>query len=278
MEKLQAALARAREKRESDGVLRRTERVNGIGHKPRRAQQREEAIAANWGALPTFEPNERRMHDNRIFSSEASQEAQHFDILRTKLFLEMRRNNWTRIAITSATSGCGKTTTACNLITGLGRQPESRGILFDLDFRRPAVSKMFGASPTASLEDVLLGEVPFSEQAMRLDSNTAISMTTRSVSDPARVILRSQSADVLDQIQRDYAPELMLFDLPPVLISDETRGFLKQVDAVLIVAGAEHSTVQQIDEVEREVAQYSNVAGIVLNKCHFMEEGYGYGY
>ena len=101
---------------------------------------------------------------------------------------------------------------------------------------------------------------------------------TRVVMDPARVVLRSQTAEVLDQIQAEYRPELMLFDLPPVLVSDETRGFLKQVDAVLIVAGAEQSTIQQIDEVEREVAQYSNVAGIVLNKCRFMEDGYGYGY
>ena len=276
MEKLQAALARAREKRESDGAPIRNDVATRM--KPRRALQREQAVGEKWDALAVFEPNERRMHDSRIYSSEASPEAQHFDILRTKLFLEMRRNDWTRIAITSATAGCGKTTTACNLIAGLGRQPESRGILFDLDFRRPAISKIFGASPTSSFEDVLMGKVDFAEQALKLDANTAISMTTRAVADPARVILRSQTADVLDQIQRDYSPELMLFDLPPVLVSDETRGFLKQVDAVLIVAGAEHSTVRQIDEVEREVAQYSNVAGIILNKCHFMEDGYGYGY
>lgn len=276
MEKLQAALARAREKRDNDGVPIRSDVASRL--KPGRAQQRQQATDENWAQLATFDPNEGRMHDARVFSTEASPEAQHFDILRTKLFLEMRRNDWTRIAITSATASCGKTTTACNLIAGLGRQPESRGILFDMDFRRPAVSKVFGASPTASLEDVLLGKATFAEQALRLGENTAVSITTRSVTDPARVILRSQSADVLDQIQKDYQPDLMLFDMPPVLVSDETRGFLKQVDAVLIVAGAEHSTVQQIDEVEREVAQYSNVAGIVLNKCRFMEEGYGYGY
>ena len=276
MEKLQAALARAREKRDNDGVQIRSDVASRL--KPGRAQQRQQATDENWAQLATFEPNAGRMHDARVFSTEASPEAQHFDILRTKLFLEMRRNDWTRIAITSATASCGKTTTACNLIAGLGRQPESRGILFDMDFRRPAVQKVFGASPTSSLEDVLLGKASFAEQALRLDENTAVSITTRSVTDPARVILRSQTADVLDQIQRDYQPELMLFDMPPVLVSDETRGFLKQVDAVLIVAGAEHSTVQQIDEVEREVAQYSNVAGIVLNKCRFMEEGYGYGY
>ena len=113
---------------------------------------------------------------------------------------------------------------------------------------------------------------------MRFQRNTAISMTTRVVADPARVILRSHTATLLDQIQADYQPDLMLFDMPPILVSDETRGFLKLVDAVLIVAAAENSTISQVDEVEREVAQYTNVAGVVLNKARFMEDGYGYNY
>ena len=276
MEKLQAALSRAREKRETE--------TGGI-HRPgqtARARSRKfiqsDAMSARWSEIPMIEPSADRMRDARIYSNEVSSEAQHFDILRTKLFLEMRRNGWTRIAVTSATAGCGKTTTSCNLIAGLARQPESKGILFDMDFRRPAVAKKFSVKPEHSLEQVFLGEVEFAEQAMRLSENTAIAMTSNAVHDPARVILRSQTAEVLDQVQSFYKPELMLFDLPPVLVSDETRGFLKLVDAVLILASAETSTVAQIDEVEREISQYSNVAGIVLNECRYMEEGYGYAY
>lgn len=276
MEKLQAALSRAREKRENE--TGQTYRPGQSARARSRKIIQSEALQTRWAEIPMFEPSASRMHDARIYASEVSPEAQHYDILRTKLFLEMRRNGWTRIAITSASSGCGKTTTACNLIAGLGRQPESKGILFDLDFRRPAVAKRFGVSPPHSLEQVFLGEVEFAEQAMRLNENTAISMTTGAVNDPARVILRSQTAEILDQIQSYYKPELMLFDLPPVLVSDETRGFLKLVDAVLILASAETSTVAQVDEVEREIAQYSNVAGIVLNQCRHMDEGYGYAY
>lgn len=276
MEKLQAALSRAREKREAE-----TGQTFRPGTTPRARSRnliQSEAMAARWSEIPMFEPSADRMHDSRIYASEVSADAQHFDILRTKLFLEMRRNGWTRIAVTSATAGCGKTTTSCNLIAGIGRQPESRGILFDMDFRRPSVSKKFGVKPEHSLEQVFLGEVDFADQAMRLTENTAISMTSGAVHDPARVILRSQTAEVLDQVQSFYKPDLMLFDLPPVLVSDETRGFLKLVDAVLILASAETSTVSQIDEVEREIAQYSNVAGIILNECRYMDEGYGYDY
>lgn len=276
MEKLQAALARAREKRENDGRPLRAK--EGVAARPRRGAAQEQAISSRWEQLETFQPSIPQLQKSRVFAGEASNDAQHFDILRTKLLLEMRRNDWVRIAVTSATVACGKTTIACNLISGLGRQPEVRGILFDLDFRRPAVFKYLGATPKASLEDVFTGQIPFEEQAMRLHPNTAVSMTTRPVNDPARVILRSNTSAVLDEVQADYKPDLMLFDTPPVLVSDETRGFLRQVDAVLIVAGAEVSTIAQIDEVEREVAQYSNVAGVVLNKCRFMEEGYGYAY
>lgn len=276
MEKLQAALARAREKRESEG--RPVRRTDPISRRGRGRVNREDAIAKQWDALPIVETSSRHMHAARIYADEASLEAQHYDILRTKLLLEMRRNDWTRIAVTSATPACGKTTTACNLIAGMGRQPELRGMLFDLDFRRPSVAKLFGVTPPNSLEAVFNDEVPFAGHGVRLHENTCVSMTTRSVNDPARLILRSRTEEIIDTIQHEFAPHLMLFDTPPVMVSDETRGFLKHVDAVLIMAAAESTSVAQVDEVEREVAQYTNVAGIVLNKCRFMEEDYGYTY
>lgn len=277
MEKLQAALARAREKRENDGrPVRRSEPAMRTGS--RRGASKESEVAARWEALAPMKPTAKRLEKAQIHANKASNEAQHFDILRTKLLLEMRRNDWTRIAITSATPGCGKTTTACNLIAGLGRQPEIRGMLFDLDFRRPSVGNAFGIDAEYSLARVLAEEVPFSEHALRWYENTCVSLTNKAVDDPARLILRSATMEILDTIQDDYRPNLMLFDTPPVLYSDETRGFLRNVDAVLIIAAAETTSVAQIDEVEREVAQYTNVAGVVLNKCRFVEEEYGYNY
>ncbi len=277
MEKLQAALARAREKRDGSDPGRPVRSDVLPRHRSRRTVQAE-AIEAAWDAIPKFEPSEETLKAARIFASTVSNDGQHFDILRTKLLLEMRRNNWTRVAITSATPHCGKTTISCNLIAGIGRQPEIRGILFDMDFRRPAVGKAFGARPSSGLQDVLTEAVAFEEQALRVHDNTIISVTTSPVSDPAQLVNRARTAELLDDIQSTYRPDIMLFDLPPVLISEETRAFLKLVDAAIIVAAAESTTISQVDETEREVAQYTNVAGIVLNKCRHMDEGYGYAY
>ncbi len=277
MEKLQAALARAREQREG-GTGQRQQTKTGAARPRTRNTTQNEALSALWQSIELVEPSPRRMQQSRIFASSASSEAASFDILRTKLLLEMRRNNWTRIAVTSATAGSGKTTTACNLIAGLGRQPDLRGMLFDFDFRRPSVAKFFGLTPKSDVSDLLQGKVAFEDQAMRLDANTILSAQTRSLRDPAKTVMRDSTAGLLSEIQAEYAPDIMLFDLPPVFISDETRAFLKLVDAAVIVAGAEQSTVSELDECEREVAGYTSVAGIVLNKCRHMSEGYGYGY
>lgn len=277
MEKLQAALARAREQREGTPGKRRPQSDLSARTKSRKAAE-SEALSEVWRAITLVEPSPRRMQQSRIFASSASSEAASFDILRTKLLLEMRRNNWTRVAVTSASAGSGKTTTACNMIAGLGRQPDVRGMLFDFDLRRPSVAKFFGLTPKSGVSDFLEGKVAFEDQAMRLDANTIICAQTRAVRDPSRLVTRSATEELLADVQAEYAPDIMLFDLPPVLVSDEARAFLKLVDAAVIVAGAEQSTVSEVDECEREVAGYTKVAGVVLNKCRYMSEGYGYAY
>ena len=277
MEKLQAALARAREKREGPEPVRSGgPELSARGKSRQRAAA--EGVDASWSSLPNAPVNERRMVQSRIVTADPGLDSMHFDIFRTKLLLECRRHGWTRIAITSPTAGSGKTTAACNIIAGLGRQPEVRGILFDLDLRRPSVARFFGLPSANGFDDVLAGTHSFEDVALRLDQNTILAPTYNRVKDPAKLLLSGNTGTALESIQSAYRPDLMLFDLPPVLVSDEARAFLKLVDAAVIIAGAETATIAQLDECEREVAEYTKVAGIVLNKCQFMEDGYGYSY
>ena len=280
MEKLQAALARAREMRESqDGAglgkpIGAVKTARGKARDARAAQ----TLAEVWDRLPAANLDTKRMHQARVYSGTAGTDSQAFDILRAKTLLEMKRNGWTRIGVTSASPGCGKTTLVCNIIAGLSRQPEMRGILFDLDLRRPSVAKFFGIKSSDSVVDVLAGQVDFAHQAVRIADNAAISVAPSGIRDPASIVTRASVGEILDEIQATYKPDLMLFDLPPVLMSDEARTILKYLDAALIVAGAEQSTIAQVDECEREVAQYTKVAGVILNKLRFAASDYGYDY
>lgn len=271
MEKLQKALEKAREKRAS-GPPSKTRGDGAV-------QPASDTVDPAWAALKEFRPKQAVLKKSRVVSMVASSSSTHFDVLRTKVLLQMRQHGWKRLAITSPTPGCGKTTTACNLIGGFSRQSEIRSILFDLDLRRPGVGQLFGHQPERSVDEVLAGKVDFAEQAVRLGHTAAVSTARRSISDPARLLMSDNTAAILNQIDATYAPDIMLFDLPPFLHGDDTRAFLANVDCALIVARAEDTTIGQIDLCEREIAEHTNVMGVVLNQCRHSDENYGgYGY
>jgi protein-tyrosine kinase len=74
--------------------------------------------------------------------SAAGPEAGAVDMLRTRVVQMMRQNGWRRVAVTSPDKSAGKSTTCCNLLVSLSRQTDRRTILFDLDLRRPGARQI----------------------------------------------------------------------------------------------------------------------------------------
>jgi Mrp family chromosome partitioning ATPase len=166
---------------------------------------------------------------------------------------------------------------ACNLALGFTRQSDIRVVLIEFDLRRPNMGKLLGHTPSRDITSMLNGDISFADQAVRIGSNLAIAMARHSSPDPTSVLLSQKTHAVLKEIEDTYAPDVMLFDMPPVLVSDDTRAFLKDVDCALIVAKAEATSASQIDTCEREIAEQTNVLGIVLNQCrHIGDTDYGY--
>lgn len=277
MEKLQKALQKARAQRDghaddgSSPLPRAPARGADAQHERRAAPLvLEPDIAATaWSSLREFVPDHDLLIRNRVMTMFPNSDATPFDILRTKTRLLMERNGWTRMGITSPTAGCGKSTIAANMAIGFGRQPDMRAMLFEMDLRRPGLGKCLGLSPPSDITKVMRGEIDASEQMVRYGTNVAIAAATGPSRDPTSILLDRRTARILSEIEEDYAPDLVLFDLPPLLVSDDSRAFLKEVDCVLIVAQAEATTASQLDTCEREVLEQTNVLGTVLNKCRF---------
>lgn len=268
MEKLQLALQKAREQRGDAAPLPQARRGPIAGGAA--------ATDQFWADLTPFTPNPRTLLRNRIVTLEARRDAIPFDVLRTKTILHMRKNGWKRLAITSATSSCGKTVTACNIALSLARQSEIRTILVELDLRRPNIAKQLGATPAHDVSEVLSGDVTFEAQALRIGRNVAVCMARRTSSDPMQYLLSKATQDRLKEIEQRYRPDLMIFDLPPLMVGGDTPAFLTNVDCALVVARAEKSTISQIDSCEREIAEHTNVLGVVLNQYRFGDETAGY--
>lgn len=274
MEKLQAAIEKARRDRgmEEPQTAAGTAPRAASGASPRAARPPAPAEAPRrrgqddlWQALAPLNVNGKHLEKHRVVTAEAGPAATPFDILRTKVLLQMRQNGWKRLAITSPMPDSGKTTTACNLALGLGRQRDLRSILLDLDLRDPSVHEFFEHEPRNGIGRVLTGDADFADQAVRIGSNVAVSMARRPEADPTRLLLAEETAEVLDRIEATYKPDVMIFDLPSVLVNDDTRAFLKNADCALIVIRANSTRYGQFDACEREIAEQTNVLGVVLN-------------
>jgi len=271
MEKLQAALATARQAR-SQTRHERKDVVASSSSRPR--SNKPQSDRHLWSDLHELEPNSRVLREHRVVSRTASKEATPFDILRTKILLQMRQNGWTRLAITSPLPSSGKTTASCNLALGMGRQKELKSMLLDLDIRDPSIGEFFDHTPEHSISSLLQGDVSFADQAMRIGENLAVSMAGKAELDPTRIMLAEQTSEVIDGIQELYKPDIMIFDLPSVLVNDDTRAFLKNVDCALIISRANTTRFSQLDACEREISEHTNVLGVVLNACRHGYDGY----
>lgn len=266
MERLQAAIEKARTRRQET-------RSHASAPWPDSSPVGVEAV---WSSLPSFDIQAGKLRKNRLVAFESGADAGPYDMLRTRMLQQAQKNSWRRIAIVSPHSGCGKTTTAANLVFSFGRQKDQRCIIFDLDLRRVGLGKVLDQKSKYGMADVLERRVGFAEHGLRYGANVAVGLNNMPANNPSELLQSQQTRDVLAEIEAAYQPGLMIFDMPPLLSSDDNYGFLKNVDCALIMAEADQTTIEQIDQAERQVAELTNVMGVVLNKCRYNDGVYGY--
>ncbi len=224
-----------------------------------------------WQALSEFTPDRRIMALNRVVTPENDDpSAWHYEILRTKLLRLMRRNGWTSVGVTSPTSGCGKTTTCLNLAFSFARLA-LRTMLVDLDLRQGTVAQRLGLACAGSVAEVLRGSRPVEEVFVRHGSSLAIGAGRSGAREAGDLLQGAGAIRAIDDIRRRYAPEVMLFDLPPMLVIDDVLAFAPQLDCVLLVAGAEVSRLDEVELCMRELEAYPVPALVVVNGCRYGE-------
>ena len=278
MERIQQALAKAREQREKSGAARsRPDRAPAGAPAPGPSGADTGAEAA-WAALAPFRFNRSLLQGNRVVAAERGHGAAPYDVLRTKIIHQAQVNGWRRIAIVSPDAGAGKTTTLANLAFSFERQQDMRVLCIDLDLRRPALHKVLGPAAQNSMADVLERRITFAEHGIRLGERVGFGLNGGPASNPSELLLSRTTRDVLEGIEAEYEPDLVFFDISPLNASDDNIAFLQNVDCAVIVAAAEATQMKRIDMAERQVAELTNVMGMVLNKCRYTGDSDGYDY
>ena len=241
-------------------------------------QELEQAADGPWFALTQFKPSIRRLRRNRIVAADGGRPAMDFDVIRTRMMQVMQANGWKRVAITSPTASCGKSTMVMNLAYSLSRHRDHKTMVLEMDLRKPSLSRAMQIPGEHQFSRVLEGRAAFEDHAVRVGDNMIFATNMNAVNGSAELLQSPGTAQVLDDLSARYAPDTMIFDMPPMLTGDDTMAFLARVDCVLLLAAAEQTSIKQIDKCERDIASQTNVMGVILNKCRYMDRDNAYDY
>jgi protein-tyrosine kinase len=199
-----------------------------------------------------------------------------FDSLRTQVLQKMEDNNWRTIAIVSPTPESGKTLVSINLSISISNQPNRTAILVDFDLRRPKVATYLGIHTEKSVTDYLTGEAQLHEVMFNPGIPGLVVMPTmRAISKSAEMLASKKVKGLIDDLRTRYESRIVIFDLPPILNTDDAMVILPHIDCVLLVVANGMSTQAEIEETLHHLPK-EKLLGVVLNKAEVESKAYYY--
>lgn len=189
-----------------------------------------------------------------------------YKIMRTRLLQRMTPNNWNSLAITGTESGQGKTLTAINLAIALAQDPNTFVFLVDLDLQRPQIANYLGMSFERGLGDYLVGEAEL-DQIIYDTSIERLSIIPngRSFEHSSEYLSTPRLLDLVNALGNESPTRIVIYDLPPLLLSDDVLTFAPHADGVLLVV-TEGTTARGSLERSKELLAEMNLVGVVLNR------------
>ncbi|KUP92431.1 CpsD/CapB family tyrosine-protein kinase [Tritonibacter horizontis] len=215
--------------------------------------------------------NARRTRLPLVDFFRSSPTARSFDLLRTRLLRTLRDHGWKRVAICSPTSGCGASFTAANLALSLARVPGNRTVLMDLNLRNPGIARAMGLERAAlyngDMHGLLRGEVRVEDHLVAASDGLALGLNNTPCYNASEILHEMRSAASIDNVIQRTRADVALFDLPPVLETDDLAAFLPQVDGVLLVSDGSQTTARHLKACEAMLAGHTQLLGVVLNRA-----------
>ncbi|HEU4618304.1 MAG TPA: CpsD/CapB family tyrosine-protein kinase [Gammaproteobacteria bacterium] len=227
--------------------------------------------------LPRVNLNPRALYKNRIIKDQDVPASSAYKMLRTRVLQRMRRNGWSTLAVTGTCPSEGKTLTAINLAFSMARDLSTNVVLVDLDLRKPAMARYLGLVPRHGIGDCLQGTVEL-ERVLLCPGvdRLALLLNERAFPNSSELLTSPQMAWLVSQLKQGEG-RLVIFDLPPLLVTDDMLAFSPLVDAILLVLS--QGTTKQADLVAaKELLQDANIVGTVLNRSSESVAPYYYYY
>jgi protein-tyrosine kinase len=238
-------------------------------------QSYEELETVNYQQTRVVKLRMEHLEKNRIVAFDKNDpKSMNFDLLRTHVLQKMKENGWRTLAITSPSPESGKTVIAINLAMSIAQQTNRTAMLVDFDLRRPKLGSYLGIPMEKSLNDLLDETAELQDVLVNPDMPRLVVLPTKHrVKRSSEILSSKKIANLIKDLRERYESRIVIFDLPPVLVSDDAIVLLPQIDCVLMVVANGMSTKREIEDSLRHMPAASLI-GTVLNKAEIEPRNY----
>jgi Mrp family chromosome partitioning ATPase len=238
-------------------------------------QAQPDLVREAWDRLRPISLNPSTLKRNRVITADRRDPAfGAFDVLRTKLVQVLPERGWRRVGVSSPTKGCGKSFVSLNLAITLSRYGSFRTILLDFDMRLPSLAHKLGAREAGAIGDFLRGLVPLETalrrvgpNPLRIGSSVALGLNGRPEPFASELLHDPKAYDALRNMEAALDPNIVLFDLPPILAQDDVLALKPHLDCILMVAGGGITTPRDLREASKRLGEDLPILGVVLNRA-----------
>jgi capsular exopolysaccharide synthesis family protein len=189
-----------------------------------------------------------------------------FHMLRAKVLQDLRKNDWSTIAISAPTPGAGKSLVTVNLAMSIAMEVNQTVLIVDMDLRQPSLHEYFSFEPEYGVQDYIQNDIELQDIMVNPGvERLSILPGRKRMLNSSEKLASPKIRALTEELKSRYKSRIVIYDLPPLLVSDDVMVFLPYVDCSLLVVESGVNTQDEI-EASMKLAEVKPLLGTVLNK------------
>ncbi len=203
--------------------------------------------------------------------------AEEYRVIRTKILHHAAKPRL--IAVSSPSSGDGKTVTSVNIAASLALKDEATVLLLDADLRRPRIADVLGIPKGSGLADILHGHASLDDVLIRAEQlpNLAILPAGQATGNPAELFDSRHWRVLVEQIRARFGH--VVIDTTPLGAVADYELIQSTSDGVIVVIRPDHTPRRECHRALGTVPS-EKLLGVVLNCVRewWLWRRHSYGY
>jgi capsular exopolysaccharide synthesis family protein len=174
--------------------------------------------------------------------------------------------------VTSLAEDEGKSTTVANIALALADRG-NRVALIDMDFKKPAVHKIFDMekTDTADFATLLSGNIGLEEYKAHSFKKTGVDLFVnfKNHNDYVNWIHDDRVNGIFDKLRNELGYDYILIDTPPLSVAADVTTFMQYADKSLVVVRTDFVYVGDVNDAILSLKEKTDTfAGCILNAVH----------